>query len=30
MPALPAFMTSQRSANGFVELADLLIASRDG
>ena len=30
MPALPAFMTSQRSANGFVEVADLLIAARDG
>ena len=28
MPALPAFVASQRSAEGFAELADLLIAAR--
>ena len=30
MPALPAYVTAGRSAKGFAELADLLIASRSG
>lgn len=29
MPALPAFVTAGRSAEGFAELADFLIAARD-
>jgi len=30
MPALPAYVTAGRSAEGFAELADLLIAARPG
>ena len=30
MPALPAYVTAGRSAEGFAELADLLIAARTG
>ena len=28
MPALPTFVAAERSAKGFVELADMLIAAR--